>query len=234
MRAPNRLTRMALSWHREGQARYRSPQPPPWQTCSRPPGHGVPMTHTRRARASGCPEYVTVRLAFAGHEGHGRTGRSAKPGWPKNVCPVRLIGPAAFLAGGRRRMDYACRPLPAFMRGRGRFRPGLWPVRRQWLARPPGRRRIDGGRGGTQAGRVRADAGSEYAEEATQTSPAAACRPECRQVVGPLVGDAPPMYLASTSRRPALPPGAGQRRDHVGASDSADVSVSLRRRSVLR
>jgi hypothetical protein len=23
------------------------------------------MTHTRRARASGCPEYVTVRLAFA-------------------------------------------------------------------------------------------------------------------------------------------------------------------------
>ena len=55
------------------------------------------MTHARRARAGGCPEYVTVRLAFAGHEGHGPTGRSAKPGWPKNVCPARLIGPAAFL-----------------------------------------------------------------------------------------------------------------------------------------
>jgi hypothetical protein len=100
------------------------------------------MTHTRRARASGCPEYVTVRLAFAGHEGHGRTGRSAKPGWPKNVCRLRLIGAAAFLAGGRRRMDYACRPLPAFMRGCGRFRPGLWPpagpAQRLRCARGPG------------------------------------------------------------------------------------------------
>jgi hypothetical protein len=29
------------------------------------------------------------------------------------------------------------------------------------------------------------------------------------------------MYLASTSSKPAPPPSAGQRRDHVGASDSA-------------
>ncbi len=37
------------------------------------------MPHTRRASASGRPEYVTARLAFAGHEGHGPTGRPAKP-----------------------------------------------------------------------------------------------------------------------------------------------------------
>src|SRR5258708_33146074 len=51
MRAPNRLTRMALSWHgdrRPGtghRIRRRGRRAP------RSPGHGVPMTHTRRARA---------------------------------------------------------------------------------------------------------------------------------------------------------------------------------------
>jgi hypothetical protein len=77
--APNRLTRMALSWHGEG----RVPVTASTAVTDVLPGrlaHGVPMTHTRRARASGCFEYVTVRLAFAGHEGHGATGRSAKPG----------------------------------------------------------------------------------------------------------------------------------------------------------
>ena len=36
------------------------------------------MRHTHPARAIGCPETVTVRLAFAGHEGHGQKQQYAR------------------------------------------------------------------------------------------------------------------------------------------------------------